>query len=225
MAKYLEIKGADFSQSGLMIVNIIRNGPIILLDKDLVYIVAEGATSIYYTTDGTTPTTGSTTYKQPFEVSNISVVRAFAVIDGKNTAITTKVVFPYIIYEFTDKINEGEHPAGVDYYSRSRFHYNIPNLIGGVRYKLQVVVSKPIPSTRESSSSASTFAARLTSGNTVNTGTDLYIAGTNPLDGVEVEFIADDTKQWLYLYFDTTGISTVALPDDSYSFVARILRV
>ena len=56
----------------------------------------EGAT-IYYTTDGTTPTTESTVYAEPLTVSETTTVKAFAVKEGmNNSAVTTAT---YIIIE------------------------------------------------------------------------------------------------------------------------------
>ena len=45
---------------------------------------------IYYTTDGTTPTTGSTLYTAPFELSATTTVKAIAYADGQASAVVTK---------------------------------------------------------------------------------------------------------------------------------------
>ncbi|MEZ4922355.1 MAG: CotH kinase family protein [Crocinitomicaceae bacterium] len=48
----------------------------------------EGAT-IYYTTDGTRPHTGSRKYSTPILVNNVSIIRAFAVKNGNRTELKT----------------------------------------------------------------------------------------------------------------------------------------
>lgn len=226
MGKYLEIKSADFSQVSLTTVNVLRNGPEILQKKDKVYIVANSASAIYYTTDGTTPTTNSTLYTQSLTIETATTIKAIAVINGTSTAISEFVAMPYVPYDFQNKINEGTHTeTGTDYYAKSRFHYDISSLQNGKKYRLEIELSKPIPKTTTESQSSSTFTTRLTSGAAVNTGTDIFLTGLNPFSGLDVEFTADSSKPWLYFYFDTTGISTAAFPDDTYTFDAKIVRV
>ncbi|MBR3512790.1 MAG: M6 family metalloprotease domain-containing protein [Bacteroidaceae bacterium] len=52
---------------------------------------ATDGTTIYYTTDGTTPTTASTVFTEPFTVSETTVVKAIAVstADGEESAVAT----------------------------------------------------------------------------------------------------------------------------------------
>ena len=54
------------------------------------------ATKITYTTDGTNPTTSSTTYIEPFDVADGTTVKAIAIGDGtnyNNSNVATKVVY------------------------------------------------------------------------------------------------------------------------------------
>src|SRR6202034_2558535 len=51
-----------------------------------------GAT-IYYTTNGTLPTTSSTAYKGPFQVSSTQTVRAMAVGSGYQQSATTAAAY------------------------------------------------------------------------------------------------------------------------------------
>lgn len=225
MGKYLEIKSADFWQVSLTTVNVLRSGPEILQKRDKVYIVANGASAIYYTTDGTTPTTNSTLYTQPLTIEDTTIIKAIAVINGTSTAVSEFVASQYL-YDFQNKINEGAHTGtGMDYYARSRFHYDISSLQNGKKYELVIELSKPIPQTIATESTSSTFTTRLTSSASVNIGTDIYLAGLTPFRGLNVEFTADSSKPWLYFYFDTTGISNLDFPDDTYTFDAKIFRV
>ncbi len=54
---------------------------------------ATGAT-IYYTTDGSTPTTASNVYSAPIAVTSSETINAFAVVSGAASAIVTE---PYIL--------------------------------------------------------------------------------------------------------------------------------
>ena len=46
-----------------------------------------GTPEIYYTTDGTDPTTSSTKYSNPFSISGTKTVKAIAVLNGKSSAV------------------------------------------------------------------------------------------------------------------------------------------
>jgi uncharacterized protein YdeI (BOF family) len=70
--------------------------PVITLDADnKVTITAEGADAIYYTIDGTEPTTASTLYSAPFAISATTTVKAVAVKAGmENSDIATAELTP-----------------------------------------------------------------------------------------------------------------------------------
>jgi len=53
-------------------------------------IEAAAGASIYYTTDGTEPTTTSTQYTGAFKINATTTVKAIAVVGGKASAVTTK---------------------------------------------------------------------------------------------------------------------------------------
>lgn len=64
--------------------------PAISCADNMVYITADAGCEIYYTTDGTTPTTSSTKYNSPFSITAKTTVKAIAVKDGKTSPTTTK---------------------------------------------------------------------------------------------------------------------------------------
>lgn len=72
--------------------------------KSIVTITAANSKAIYYTLDGTDPTTTSTLYTEPFEVTENKTVKAFATGDGftdseigsKEVTIATKLAKPTI---------------------------------------------------------------------------------------------------------------------------------
>lgn len=66
--------------------------------KTVTITAAEGA-AIYYTLDGSNPTTSSTKYTQPFEITNTTTVKAIAVENGKNaSSIASETFEKDIIY-------------------------------------------------------------------------------------------------------------------------------
>ena len=72
--------------------------------KSIVTITAANSKAIYYTTDGTDPTTASTLYSEPFELTAATTVKAFATGDGftdsqiasKEVTIASKAAVPTI---------------------------------------------------------------------------------------------------------------------------------
>lgn len=68
-----------------------------LAENNMVTITHEDDADIYYTTDGEIPTTGSTQYSAPFEISDVTTVKAIAVLDGKESAVTTKEIKPNVV--------------------------------------------------------------------------------------------------------------------------------
>jgi hypothetical protein len=51
---------------------------------------AESGASVYYTVDGSTPTTESTPYSAPFTLNSTTVVKAIAIKDGVSSEVATK---------------------------------------------------------------------------------------------------------------------------------------
>ena len=68
-----------------------------LAENNMVTISAEEGAAIYYTTNGEVPTTSSTQYSAPFEISDVTTVKAIAVLEGKESAVTTKEIKPNVV--------------------------------------------------------------------------------------------------------------------------------
>ena len=71
------------------------NAPVIsgttpFADSTQVTISAAAGAEIRYTTDGTTPTSGSQLYSAAFTLSNTATVKAIAIVDGVASAVAQK---------------------------------------------------------------------------------------------------------------------------------------
>ena len=72
--------------------------PIISLEENnMVSITQEDGADIYYTTNGEVPTTSATQYTAPFAISDVTTVKAIAVLNGKESAVTTKEIKPNVV--------------------------------------------------------------------------------------------------------------------------------
>lgn len=80
MGKVLIIKGADFSAVSVGAVQMSVDVPQIQIDATtkLVTLSAASGLDIYYTTNGSTPTTSSTKYTAPFSAGNNCTVKAIS---------------------------------------------------------------------------------------------------------------------------------------------------
>jgi len=69
--------------------------------EQTVSLSAQDGATIYYTTDGSTPTAESTVYSAPLRITESTMVKAIAVTDGKTSAV---VSFPYTIVPITPQV-------------------------------------------------------------------------------------------------------------------------
>lgn len=77
-----------------------------------VSINAEDGATIYYTIDGTDPTTSSTQYTVPFALTTTKVVKAIAVKGDKQSRVATQVFSastPYVLVTSTEDLSDGDH--------------------------------------------------------------------------------------------------------------------
>jgi hypothetical protein len=82
---------------------------------------ATSGAAIYYTTDGTTPTSASSIYSAPFSVSSTTLIRTFAVAAGKTDSREESVLisFPENISSlatFTAKLNATAGTTNINYF-------------------------------------------------------------------------------------------------------------
>lgn len=102
MGKVLVIKGADFSNVAVKIVELKYTGPTITSIYNAgdctVTLICQGATNIYYTVDGSTPTTSSTLYQGAFVLhsTGIVTVKAIATFSNGNTSDVSIKKIDYI---------------------------------------------------------------------------------------------------------------------------------
>lgn len=82
---------AQMAQGGVYVSH--RDGcatPVISCSENMVTITSEDGAKVYYTTDGTDPTTSSTPYTAPFAITETNTVKAIAVADGKLTSLVAE---------------------------------------------------------------------------------------------------------------------------------------
>ena len=70
--------------------------PTIVCKDNVVTITAEQGATIYYTVDGTTPTTASAVYSEPFAITATYNVKAFAAIQGRPDSMVAEQVCEYV---------------------------------------------------------------------------------------------------------------------------------
>lgn len=72
------------------------------LDSTWVTLTAEEGTNIYYTTDDTDPTTASTLYTEPFELTGTTIVKAVAEKQGTLSTVASKTFSKIHVYSFNE---------------------------------------------------------------------------------------------------------------------------
>ena len=84
--------------------------------------------TIYYTTDGSEPTTSSTVYSEPIEITENTTVKAIAVKDGLTTSEVS--VFKYVIQKENVRIHDIQGEGHYSVYDG----LNVTNIEGIVTY-------------------------------------------------------------------------------------------
>ena len=81
----------------------IVSNPVVSINSDGKAVISssDASATYYYTTDGTTtPTTGSTPYTSPIDITGVETIKAIAVVNGESSNVATYTVgtgMPYII--------------------------------------------------------------------------------------------------------------------------------
>lgn len=76
--------------------------------NNMVEISAADGAQIYYTTNGDDPTTESTLYTGAFTISNATVVKAIAVVDGKSSSVATFNAYLNTMFSLEELIDLGD---------------------------------------------------------------------------------------------------------------------
>lgn len=80
-----------YKKSGQNLGAPVIDGETPFLETTTVTITAEDGASIYYTTNGDTPSSASTLYQAPFQLTETTTVKAIAVKDEASSAVATKI--------------------------------------------------------------------------------------------------------------------------------------
>ena len=100
------------------------NGLTSFVTSTEVTLSAEDGATIYYTIDGTDPTTASTPYTAPFTLTATKVVKAIAVKGDKQSRVATQVFSastPYVLVTNIDDLHDGDHVIIVGKASNSTY--------------------------------------------------------------------------------------------------------
>lgn len=78
---------------------------ITLGENNMVTLTQADGADIYYTTNGDVPTTSSTKYSAPFAINGITTVKAIAALNGKESAVNSKLLTPNTVGNIADFIS------------------------------------------------------------------------------------------------------------------------
>lgn len=90
------------NETGVWYLEDILSNPVVSINSDgnAVISTSDASATYYYTTNGTTPTTGSTPYTSPIDITGVETIKAIAVVNGESSNVATYTVgagMPYII--------------------------------------------------------------------------------------------------------------------------------
>lgn len=104
--------------------------PVISCSANVVTITAEGADAIYYTTDGTDPTTASTKYTEPFAITESVTVKAISTKAGVDNSpvVTYEAAYAGVYKNFAEIIAAGAGTSGTVAGPIAVFYQNGSNL-------------------------------------------------------------------------------------------------
>ena len=97
MGTILVIKGANFANVAVgQVVPVIKGDPVIVITQNgSVTLTCAGATDIYYTTNGSTPTTNSTRYTGAFNVADGTTIKAIGRFSDNTTSDVTEKTYTH----------------------------------------------------------------------------------------------------------------------------------
>lgn len=88
--KAVAYNGSNYSDVASYYFDGSLQAPVISITKrGVVTITAESGTTIYYTTDGSTPTSASTQYSSPFTTTNDTVIKAIAAVGSITSSVAS----------------------------------------------------------------------------------------------------------------------------------------
>ncbi len=137
-------------KTGLWFLEDIVETPTVSINSDGNAVISSFSASAtyYYTTDGTTePTTGSTQYTAPINITGIETIKAIAVVNGDVSNVTTYTVgngIPYLFqnqectayYMMPGPVNSGNIPANTSSIANEKMEWLLRNagVVNGLQY-------------------------------------------------------------------------------------------
>lgn len=87
---------------------------------------------IFYTTDGSTPTVGSTPYRTPFSISQTTTVKAVTYISGYLSDVATHTFYDKAVATGVDRVGTDVHSVTAEYYTPYGLRISHPDVYRGI---------------------------------------------------------------------------------------------